>query len=356
MHDWEGILRRVAVAALALLFTATVQANTPPAEAVPMGPRFAKCYADPALEVPPCDFATWRSDEQVISWLNFLYDNQRFAVLDKALTRAAYADKRLDDGHHYASAAFWALRRMTRGPAPQTQHKYSLGQWEKTAPHSLVVPFARARFAYDDAWRVRGGGYGSSVSRESWELYGIRLNEAVQILTAAPAESRNSPLWHDLMLTVKLDIPGSDAAEVFLKAVGRWPDYYNFYHSMAGRLVPRWGGSWEAVDAFIAESQKHVGTKDARSMYSRLYSALHRQGYDPGETRMDWKTMKASFEDLVTRYPALIYKNRYASYACYARDKDAFSRAMRDLPVSTLQPDQWLRGHSYEACMRWAAL
>jgi len=63
--------------------------------------------------------------------------------------------------------------------------------------------------------------------------------------------------------------------------------------------------------------------------------------------------MKRSFVDLIARYPDPPFKNLYASYACFARDKTAFEDAMRGLPSNLLMPNFWLSGHSHEACLRW---
>jgi hypothetical protein len=99
-----------------------------------------------------------------------------------------------------------------------------------------------------------------------------------------------------------------------------------------------------------------MAASEGSSMYARLYVSLNNQGVTPDETRMDWNKMKKSFEDLVSRYPSRRFKNLYASYACLARDKTAFTAAAQNIPPYDLTPHQWLAGHSYEACMRWAAI
>jgi len=91
-------------------------------------------------------------------------------------------------------------------------------------------------------------------------------------------------------------------------------------------------------------------------MYSRLYISVKDQGVTPNETAMEWNKMKKSFDDLIRRYPAPKFKNLYASYACFARDNDAFAAAIRRISSHELDPEDWLSGNSYEACMRWAAI
>ncbi|HET9404495.1 MAG TPA: hypothetical protein VFO57_07935 [Burkholderiales bacterium] len=76
----------------------------------------------------------------------------------------------------------------------------------------------------------------------------------------------------------------------------------------------------------------------------------------PDTTRYNWARMKKSLEDLIARYPDPVHKNRYASYACVARDKNVFGEAMRRLPPNEIDRNAWLHGHSYEACLRWAGI
>jgi hypothetical protein len=66
--------------------------------------------------------------------------------------------------------------------------------------------------------------------------------------------------------------------------------------------------------------------------------------------------MIASFEDAIARFPDPMYKNLYASYACLAKDKALFGKAMSKISKEDLNPLWWLGGNSYEACVRWAGV
>jgi len=88
-------------------------------------------------------------------------------------------------------------------------------------------------------------------------------------------------------------------------------------------------------------------------MYARLYISILNQG-EPGETSMDWARMRASLEDLTRRYPSKKFKNLRASYACFARDKNSFTRAMAQLEKADIDSQHWIPEYSYEACTLWA--
>jgi hypothetical protein len=63
--------------------------------------------------------------------------------------------------------------------------------------------------------------------------------------------------------------------------------------------------------------------------------------------------MRASFQELVRRYPDPSFRNSFASFACAYRDRDAFREAIR-LVGSQVSPHDWIDGTSNEACARWA--
>jgi hypothetical protein len=274
------------------------------------------------------------------------------------LKDASASQKTFVDGDSPAAAAYWVFRRLIPAPGAVEEAEGRATRWRNAVPQSVFVTFLQARIAYARAWNARGTGHVGSISPESWELFYIRLAEAEQILLNAPEELKGSPLWHNLLLAIILDNPKSTSKPdvVLEQAAKRWPRYFELYEVRLTRLVPKWGGSWQGVEAFIDEWSTRLAVSEGTSMYARLHISVSNQGVTPDETAMDWARMKASLEDLTRRYPSRKFKNHRASYACFARDKDAFRSAMAQLAPADIEPESWLSGHSYEACMRWAGI
>lgn len=300
----------------------------------------------------------WPTFDFTIQRIASLYSGGQFVLLERALKDVVSSKKRFDDGDSPAAAAYWTFRRLMPGPGTHARHKDVIARWRDAVPSSYFVPFAEARFMYGNAWNVRGSGLGGSVSKESWELFNLRLREAEQLLLDSPAPIKDTPLWHNLLLAITQDTPHTKHKpdEVFEEAVRRWPDYYDFYEVRLSRLVPKWGGSWEQVESFVDRWSNEVSSSEGHSLYARLYTSLKDQRITPDQTAMDWVKMRRSFEDLAKRYPSARFKNLYASYACFARDRPAFGAASAKLSARELDPEFWLSGHSYEACMRWAGI
>ena len=314
------------------------------------------CFQSGSNADPRCAAENWPTWSATVQRVADLYNNEQFPLLERAMSEIASSKKTFTNGDSPASAAYWVFRRLMPAPGTQQSHEEKIARWRNAVTASAFASFAQARFMYGSAWNIRGSGTAGSVSRESWELFSIRLQEAENILLKAPDALKSTPYWHNLLLAIVQDSPHSqrDVESVFKEGVSGWPRYFELYEVRLTRLVPRWGGSWEEVESFIDKWSRALSASEGDSAYARFYISLKNQGVTPDQTRMDWPRMKASLKELTSRYPDGAFKNLHASYACSARDKPSFAEAMSNLSPDALNAQAWLPGHSYEACMRWA--
>ena len=357
----EKGLRAFAGVLLVLLAAVAAEeavAQTAPQTRYPWDKRPEFCFQRDTPDVPQCASDDWPTWHATLERVTYLYEFEQFVLLERALKELVASKKVFVNGDSPASAAYWAFRILMRGPGVDPSHQGTIARWKAAIPGSDFAAFAEARFLYANAWNVRGSGFAGSVSRESWELFDIRLQEAESVLRNSSETLKNTPLWHNLMLAIAQDgTRGRSRADaVFEEAVRRWPRYFEFYEVRLTRLVPKWGGSWAEVESFIDRWSRKLAPSEGASAYARLYVSVKNQGVTPDQTAMDWARMKASFEDLTKRYPDPAFKNLYASYACFARDKAAFNIALAKLSAGELDEGVWLPGHSYEACLRWAGI
>lgn len=357
MHIYVRFFR----AAVILLFVsvaATVEAEDAVSSSYPWDTTFQNCATESHPSGQGCISDDWPTFSLAVQRIAFLYRSEQFSLLERAMTELTKTDKAFVDGYPAASAVYWAFRRMMPGSGAKIDEQGRIQRWKNAVPNSYFAVFAEARYLYASAWSVRGSGYASSVSPESWELFSLKLRNAERTLLEAPQPLKDTPLWDNLLLAISLDSSEveSKPQDVFENAVRRWPRYYDFYEVMLSRLVPKWGGSWEKVEAFIDKWSGLRKAHEGESLYARLYISLLNQGVTPDKTVMKWETMRTGLGHLVSRYPDTKFKNLYASYACFARDRPTFNKAMGQLPKSELVPDHWISGHSYEACIRWAVI
>src|SRR5882672_40487 len=291
-----------------------------------------------------------------VQHLRQLYRAGNFSQLDETLSCLTRSPERFQSGKSGASAVYWLFRREMPAPGVNPSVSSHLLKWKQERPQSVFVHFAELRLRYAMAWNSRGSDFARKVPAEGWRLFNEGLAETERAVLAAPAELRDTPILQNLLLAIVQDMSESKTSPraVLEEGVQRWPEYYDFYEVALTRLVPKWGGSWDAVDAFIVHWSKRLAMTEGDSMYARLYMSVISAGANPSETRISWPRMKSSLEELVGRYPDTAYKNLAASYACRYRDVTYLKTALQRIRAEQLDPSAWLQGTDPETCLRMA--
>lgn len=299
------------------------------------------------------------SDEAVsVAGLFKLYQDERFGDLDAVLTCLSRDTRSFKSGKP-ASAAVYRMFRRLNGDSVSAAEIERVKRWSVAAAQpSVFAEFAALRLRYAFSWKARGGASFSNTPNEQMRAFRDGMSGAEAALYRATAELRNTPMWHQLLLAVAGDLPASQTnmMSIFQDGVKRWPTNYDFHEVVLTRLVPRWGGSWEKVDAFITHHAALLAGSEQDAMYARLYAAvLLAIGDDPKATRIDWNRMKRGLEALVKLYPDPHHANIAASFACYYGDasyrKLTFDRLYSHKEdVFEIRGDSWLRVTDPQAC------
>ncbi len=114
----------------------------------------------------------------------------------------------------------------------------------------------RGRLAVDEAWKARGSGYANTVSRTGWEGFARQLQVARKEYVAAWRRHPELPEAAAAMIDVAKGGgagPGETPRLWFDRAVVAQFDYPPAYDKLAWALMPRWGGSHEAMLALARE-------------------------------------------------------------------------------------------------------
>lgn len=227
---------------------------------------------------------------------------------------------------------------------------------KKVFPDKPFIALAEVRYWTNYAWDARGNGYGSTVTRDGWRLFHERLENAEKVLIDSKPYASSFPLWYDDMVNVQsaLDRSDEERYKTFLEGAKKYKTYYPLYFTMENYLLPKWGGSWEALDSFVKWSVENTKDIDGTSMYARLYWSAY-QGLRSEEklfkdTRATWPKMKKGFEDLMARHPKSKWNlNNFAKFACVAGDKKTFLSLRRKIGKDVIN-DAWPEGASLDLC------
>lgn len=291
--------------------------------------------------------------EEASRRVQLLYQSEQFSALENAINELVRTDGKFVSGQPKASAAYWAFRQQMPAPGVATNELERINRWRNQIPQSYYVVFAESRYWYAVAWNRRGSDYASNVRSESWNVFHTNLLRSESLLLQSPASLKDTPLWHNLLLAISQDSQEvkSNPEQVLATAASKWPQYYDFYEVRLTRLVPKWGGNWQSVNAFIVDWAKKQSKLEGNSLYARLYISMQSKNPVPtSEIKLHWDELKDGFRDLVKRYPDPKFKNLFASYACLAGDTKQFRETVAALSPKELNPSDWLFEASYARC------
>lgn len=309
--------------------------------------------APTAARTEGCPGVNYMDQEEAILHLRRMYQEERFPELDATLACLMKDSRTFSSGKPASAAVYLMYRRQMAAPGVNPAEIARVQRWAQQQPTSMFAEFAALRLRYSFSWNVRGGAYASKVSEDKWKGFHEGLAETENAMYRATGELRDSPIWHQLLLALAGDTKTkrADMAGVFDAAVKRWPHHHDLHEVRLTRLVPRWGGSWEEVDAFITRWSGQRQGSESDALYARLYASLLMTMRDnPRATKLEWPRMKRGLEALVTLYPDPLHRNLAATFACVYGDTAYFKSSLQRIPADQLRPAAWLQGTDPAGC------
>jgi len=206
-----------------------------------------------------------------------------------------------------------------------------LKEWRDQVPGSALQPVVAAMQMHATAWRARGRGFTSTVTKEGWQLFSERNMRAWRMLMESKKLSSAVPTWYALAIEVGADakIPDDELRALFDEGIRRHPGYHPIYFSYARQLSPRWSGSYADADAFIVEQVAAKTNPEGETLYARLYWLIDQyNGGSPSffqDSLVSWKRMRSGFERLMREYPNSPWNQaNFTAYACRAHDATTY--------------------------------
>ena len=320
----------------------------------PIRPGDGSALIDPDHNDGPDGIHVFAAEVQAAWW------QRNYAYLDELFDRWAKPDERFDDGRSHLMGfgpGFGYVAGRNKTPKDWEQSLGQIREWRQQNPASTAVDVVEAMLLGNWAWSARGTGYARTVTPEGWKLFGERMTRAEEVLLHSKERSSNNPLWYAAYLDVAV-AKGWDRAEfraLYDAAIDRFPDYHPFYFKMIRSLQPRWGGSIEEIDAYIAAVTKQTGARQGKVMYARLYWDLAGDEGDDfslfEDSAADWADMKAGFEQLIAATPKSDWNlNNFASFACRAGDADTYRKLRKKIGDKRFYEDAWPDNYKMEIC------
>lgn len=152
----------------------------------------------------------------------------------------------------------------------------TLDAWIAKDKNAAMPHLLRARYLKDAAWRIRGEAFASTISDTHLEAFREGLLQALSECNEAIRLDAANPYAYYLRLDILAGYGNSKDMEVaFQASIKKFPEYYQLYRQRLRVLAPKWGGSVESMQKFVAFYADTAPEGSPRKLlYLKLYADL----------------------------------------------------------------------------------
>jgi hypothetical protein len=317
--------------AAGLLFTASAAAQVAPPKKYPWDVRPNKCFMPPAdgvAERPECKTDDWPNFAQARTRVDRLLGEPDFDLIERAERDLGFSRERFKTGEYLFEPWFLSLDSFLN--AWGERGKVLATEWTHAKGKRGYAPLALAMATHVEAWAARGRGYANTVSPEAAEIYRKKIEEADALLETASNELRAMAPWHQVKLRLAFERRQGKhpPIQVLERATQQWPDHLPLYTAAMYYLSPKWGGSFEEMDAIARYAMERARDGAKAGTYALVYERhlrINRDStYTLADTAVDWDLMKQGFRELEGKAPWM--PRAFAGLACQIRDREEARR------------------------------
>lgn len=201
-------------------------------------------------------------------------------------------------------------------------------------PDSPSAVVAHARILVTHAWVYRGGDWGRNLSSAQRDGFASYLERARSVLDGHREVGSRDPEWYSLRIQV---MNGQDAdRESILALAGRALDLEPTYQPVAyvtsNALLPKWGGSVQSLNRFVALAIEKSSGEQGHQAYARIMFNIARGDAKPWaalhDLRVQWPVLRSSLDEIARAYPDPWNWNATRAMACLMGSQADFDAAL----------------------------
>jgi len=230
-------------------------------------------------------------------------------------------------------------------------------RWIAAYPKSPTARVMRGRIEFLRGASYRGSGWARDVTPENNASYQRYASQAADYLLEHRAIASKDPYFYRTLLIIgfRMDWPEFELMALFDEGAERYPYYFGQFTVPMMYYTPRWGGSFEAMEAFARHAMARVPPPDRAALYARLYTYAQFLGWESPLTggQIDWPLFDEGTRNIVARYPSPGNLQAYASMGCGSQHR---ARAAAFLQQFRGEPDLkiWGDAQKFEFCSAYA--
>lgn len=232
-------------------------------------------------------------------------------------------------------------------------------EWLAENPHSPTAVALDARLLRAHAWAWHDGGDGSGDSNSQYRKL---IEDARRVLDEHPEVKNQDPEWDALRIAIARE-QGADTDQILRMAwdaLEREGYYYPLHEAVINKLMPRWGGSRQAVEQYAQIAMGHSAHLEGTQAYARIYYYIVRSNTDgePGVEMMEmgakWDLLKDSLAQMVQAYPSTFNRDVERAITCFT-GRDAEMLALGRADTANVVPVAWWNTAEFrQRCNDWA--
>lgn len=232
-------------------------------------------------------------------------------------------------------------------------------RWVASSPSSPAAYIAKGIILMHEAWSIRGSGYAATVTEQNSRLFYQKARETYNYLQSVKHKADGDPAWYEVNISVMkaFDKNINKVMSIANEGLNKFPYYHGLYFMTVLYLTPKWHGDSAYIEEFALKSVQRTREKDGISMYARIYWSADYEYYHGelfSESDVNWGEMRNGFEDMIEDYPVQYNIQKFAYYACLAKDKPTTQRIFDKVNEPILMTI-WLSQRTHEDCRRFAS-
>ena len=204
-------------------------------------------------------------------------------------------------------------------------------KWQDKMPEAST-PLTMLSIIYNDTgWRIRGSGYGNTVSDAQWVEFNKYVKTAILSLNDAISRENNDAVIYSKMIGMKTAISDDkDLYSLFKEGVKIDKYCIPVYISLMNSYLPKWGGSCKKCESFAKKAANMTKDEMGDGMYARLagFCLLHSEEKIFDEYKFDYDRIKNGYYQLLEKYPD---SNRMRNALCFIAHKKHDTKTAKEM-------------------------